>query len=92
MTPSDTIDGWVILRSGLIIAGLWLVYQVLLAAYNISPIHPLHRFPGPKVASASYLYEFYFDVVLWGKYTYKIRRMHEIYGLSSITHCLIRHN
>ncbi|KAF5568437.1 trichodiene oxygenase [Fusarium phyllophilum] len=40
---------------------IWLAYRMLLAAYDISPLHPLNRFPGPKVAAASYLYEAYYD-------------------------------
>jgi len=80
----DAAAGWLNLRSGVILVGMWLAYQLLRAAYNISPLHPLHRFPGPKAASMSYLYEFYFDVLLWGKYTHEIRRMHQAYGVALI--------
>ncbi len=81
MTFLNTVDGWLSVHTVIILAGLWLIYQLLRAVYNISPIHPLHNFPGPKAASISYLYEFYFDALLWGRYTHEMRRMHEIYGL-----------
>ncbi|KAF9890911.1 hypothetical protein FE257_005487 [Aspergillus nanangensis] len=60
--------------------GLWIGYRILIACYNISPLHPLSRFPGPKRAAASYLYEAYYDWVCLGRYGHEIRRMHERYG------------
>lgn len=62
---------------------LWAGYRVLIALYNISPLHPLSRFPGPKIAAASYLYEAYFDWWCVGRYGHEIRRMHERYGNST---------
>lgn len=59
---------------------LFLGYRLLLIIYNISPLHPLSRIPGPKLAAATYLPEFYYDVICGGKYTTKIREMREIYG------------
>ena len=68
--------------AGIIIrfAGLWLLYRVGLALYNVSPYHPLHQFPGPKLAAMPFVYEFWYDAILWGRYTTKIERLHEIYG------------
>lgn len=60
--------------------GLWVGYRILLALYNISPLHPLYRFPGPKKAAVSYAYEAYHDWWLAGRYTHQIRAMHERYG------------
>ncbi|KAI4603817.1 hypothetical protein KJ359_003637 [Pestalotiopsis sp. 9143b] len=62
------------------IVGAWLGYHVLIALYNVSPFHPLARFPGPKIAAASYLYEAYYDWILVGRYTREIRDMHQKYG------------
>lgn len=65
------------------LAGLvafYAAYKIALALYNISPLHPLSRFPGPKVAAASYLYEAYYDWWLVGRYGKVIARMHEQYG------------
>lgn len=66
-----------------LIGGL-LTYYVLLAVYNVSPLQPLHQFPGPKVAAMSYLYEAYFDWWLVGRYSQEIRQMHEKYGKLSL--------
>ncbi|KAK2823862.1 hypothetical protein FQN49_007546 [Arthroderma sp. PD_2] len=41
---------------------------------------PLSRFPGPKLAAATYLYEFYYDAILKGRYIFKIKELHEEYG------------
>ncbi|KAK2810032.1 hypothetical protein FQN50_003225 [Emmonsiellopsis sp. PD_5] len=62
------------------LVGVWLGYRMLIVLYNISPFHPLSRFPGPKTAAASYLYEGYYDWILQGRYGRKIREMHERYG------------
>lgn len=42
--------------------------------------HPLSRFPGPKLAAATFIYEFYYDVIKSGMYIWEIERMHEKYG------------
>ncbi|CDM33000.1 Cytochrome P450 [Penicillium roqueforti FM164] len=42
--------------------------------------HPLSKFPGPKLAALTSLYEFYYNVVLGGRYLWEIERMHEKYG------------
>ncbi|KAI1195543.1 putative cytochrome P450 [Nemania serpens] len=47
--------------------------------YNLY-FHPLAGFPGPKLAAATRLYEFYYDVIRKGKYVYKIEDMHKRYG------------
>jgi len=62
----------------------WVAYRVGIALYNISPYHPLARFPGPKIAAASYLYEAYYDWWLVGRYGKVIARMHESYGTFGI--------
>ncbi|KAI1978936.1 hypothetical protein LOZ54_006196 [Ophidiomyces ophidiicola] len=41
---------------------------------------PLSKFPGPKLAAATLWYEFYYDVVLKGQYTFKIKSLHQKYG------------
>jgi hypothetical protein len=67
----------------LALTGLWLGYHLLKALYNVSPLHPLSRIPGPKLAAATYWPEFYYDVVKFGCYTKEIRKMHEKYGKSN---------
>ncbi|KAJ8131833.1 hypothetical protein O1611_g1790 [Lasiodiplodia mahajangana] len=55
------------------------LFNVLLIIYR-STLHPLSKFPGPKLATCSYLYEFWFDIVQNGRYTHEIARLHKIYG------------
>ncbi|KAF9885046.1 hypothetical protein FE257_000777 [Aspergillus nanangensis] len=42
--------------------------------------HPLSKFPGPRLAAASSLYEFYFNVVRRGMFVWEIERLHQVYG------------
>ncbi|KXJ88374.1 cytochrome P450 [Microdochium bolleyi] len=58
----------------------WLFYRVAVALYNISPLHPLSHIPGPRLAAMSFFYEFWYDVVLGGKFTGQIAMMHKVYG------------
>ncbi|KAK7990689.1 hypothetical protein PG990_014969 [Apiospora arundinis] len=62
------------------LAGLFGLYRLAVALYNISPFHPLHKFPGPRLASMTYAYEAYYDFWLHGKYTLRIKAMHDNYG------------
>ena len=54
-------------------------YQVFKITYNLF-FHPLKHIPGPRLAAATYLEEFYHDVILYGRYTNRIKEMHEQYG------------
>jgi hypothetical protein len=56
----------------LVIICIWTIYSVFLG--------PLAKFPGPKLAAATLWYEFYYDVVLEGQYTFKIKEFHKKYG------------
>ncbi|EMD90794.1 hypothetical protein COCC4DRAFT_127633 [Bipolaris maydis ATCC 48331] len=60
------------------VVGLTL-YLLGLASYRLY-LHPLARYPGPKLAALTVLYEFYFDGIKRGRYTFEIERMHEKYG------------
>jgi hypothetical protein len=51
---------------------LWVFYQLQLG--------PLAKFPGPKLAAISRLYELYYDGITSGGYVAKIRKLHEVYG------------
>lgn len=79
-------------RNALVLIGLWLLYQLLKALYNISPLHPLSHVPGPKLAAATYIPEFYYDVVQFGRYTREIKKMHEKYGkqISVTSFCIYK--
>lgn len=45
-------------------------------------LHPLAKFPGPKLAAISTLYEGYYDVVHQGRYLWQIEKLHKQYGMS----------
>ncbi|KAK7953154.1 cytochrome P450 oxidoreductase [Apiospora saccharicola] len=64
----------------LILIGGFLVYQLILAAWHLSAFHPLSHIPGPRLAAATYLPEFYHDTIKYGRYTQQILKMHEKYG------------
>lgn len=60
---------------------VFFVFYVLgLYVYRIY-YDPLSKIPGPKLAAASLWYEFYYDVVKKGQYTWKIWEMHDRYGI-----------
>jgi hypothetical protein len=78
--PVPAISSMFSARNVLGLFGIWIVYKILQALYNVSPFHPLSGIPGPKLAAASYWPEFYHDVVRFGCYSKEIRKMHEVYG------------
>lgn len=55
---------------------LYSIYLLILRLY----FSPLRRVPGPTLAIWSFWYEFYYDVVLRGRYTWKIADLHKQYG------------
>jgi hypothetical protein len=62
------------------IVGAWTIYSVYLG--------PLASFPGPKLAAATRWYECYYDLVLGGQYTFKIKELHQKYGMSDLSFSL----
>lgn len=43
-------------------------------------LHPLARFPGPKLAAVTRGYQAYYDVWKGGKYIFKIEELHQEHG------------
>ncbi|KAK8133243.1 hypothetical protein PG999_001416 [Apiospora kogelbergensis] len=60
------------------IALLWL-HCIITVIYRLY-FHPLAKFPGPKIAAATHLYEVAWDYFGKGAYLYEIERMHLKYG------------
>jgi hypothetical protein len=58
---------------------LWIVFLVSLAIYRLY-FHPLAKFPGPKLAALTKWYEFYYEAILRGQFTFRIQEMHKKYG------------
>ncbi len=62
------------------LASIWLTYLISLALYRLY-FSPLAKFPGPKLAALTLWYEFYYDVIKRGRYTWKIAELHTHYGM-----------
>ena len=60
-----------------------LTYLISIALYRVY-FSPLAKFPGPKLAALTLWYEFYYDVVKRGRYTWKIGELHQQYGMLQI--------
>lgn len=58
---------------------IWFVYAVVLAVQRLW-FSPIAHIPGPKLAALTQFYEFYYDIILGGQYTFKIIEMHKKYG------------
>jgi hypothetical protein len=57
------------------------VYLSTLVLYHLF-LHPLAKFPSPKLAAVTRYYEGYFDLIRNGQYTFNIAEMHKKYGKS----------
>ncbi|OJD36070.1 cytochrome p450 [Diplodia corticola] len=60
-------------------AGLLLAYLAYGAVYRLC-LSPVAHFPGPRLAALTFWYEFYYDVLCSGRYTWRIAEMHKTYG------------
>lgn len=67
----------VLLLLGVVTTGV--VYLASLAVYRLY-ISPIARFPGPKLAALSRWYEFYYDCILPGQFSFHIQQLHKQYG------------
>lgn len=54
-------------------------FYVLRSIYRLY-FHPLSGIPGPKLAAVTHLYEFYYDVIIHGRFLFQIEKMHQQYG------------
>lgn len=43
-------------------------------------LHPLAKFPGPKLAAVTHWYEGYYEIMHHGRYIFEVEKMHKIYG------------
>ena len=59
-----------------------LLYTIYGAIYRLY-LSPIAHIPGPRFAALSFWNEFYYDVILIGRYTWKIGEYHEKYGRHS---------
>jgi len=64
---------------GVVLLVTWFVYVIYGAVYRLY-FSPLAKFPGPRLAALTRLYELYYEIVKGGQYTFKIGELHEKYG------------
>lgn len=57
----------------------FVLYCIVLVVYRLY-FSPIAKFPGPKLAASTLWYEFYYDVMKKGRYSWEIGKMHEKYG------------
>ncbi|PHH73159.1 hypothetical protein CDD82_5621 [Ophiocordyceps australis] len=62
-----------------LIASVCLIYALCLSVFRLW-MSPISHIPGPRLAAMTQFYEFYYDVVLGGQYTFKIGDLHRQYG------------
>lgn len=71
-----TNDRMSLLAIAALLLVIWMVGTVVYRFF----LHPLASFPGPKLAIATYCYEWYYDLIRGGQYTFKLKKLHEKYG------------
>lgn len=59
---------------------LYCLAQLAFVVYRLSPIHPLAKFPGPRLAKATGWYRTYHEVFRKGNMIDQLRALHSIYG------------
>ena len=62
-----------------VVASSFILYVILLYAYRLT-LHPLAKFPGPRLPAVTLWCEFYHDFFHTGQYLFRIRDMHAKYG------------
>ena len=62
------------------VALVTILLLLLSLAFNRLYLSPLAKFPGPKLAALTRWYEFYYEVVLRGQFTFHITELHKKYG------------
>lgn len=67
----------------LVLTTLAFLYCAGLGAYRLI-FSPLARFPGPKIAALTSWYEFYHDYWCQGTYIFRIKEMHQAYGMRTL--------
>ncbi|CAF9929306.1 MAG: hypothetical protein GOMPHAMPRED_005365 [Gomphillus americanus] len=69
-------DGKLLLLGISLLAVVYKVTRILYRFY----FHPLAKIPGPPLAIATYLYEWYYDIWHHGTYNSRLPQLHEKYG------------
>ena len=75
LSPSSTT------QLAFFIVASFIVYASVVVIYRLF-FHPLARFPGPRLAACTHLYEQYFDLIKnpGGQFLFHVEELHKIYG------------
>ncbi|KAK6225057.1 hypothetical protein QIS74_03384 [Colletotrichum tabaci] len=79
MAMHDFMSSFTLPQLAGLLFGLWLLYAAQLGVRRLY-FSPISHIPGPRLAALTQYYEFYYDIVLRGQYTFKIIEMHREYG------------
>ncbi|TQN71801.1 N-acetyltryptophan 6-hydroxylase ivoC [Colletotrichum shisoi] len=79
MAMHDFMSSFTLAQLAGLLFGLWLLYAAQLGVRRLY-FSPISHIPGPRLAALTQYYEFYYDIVLRGQYTFKIIEMHREYG------------
>ena len=66
-----------------LVVGVAVFYYFVYIAFSRLLVSPISHIPGPRLAAFTFWYEFYYDVVLKGRYTWKIQELHKKYGANT---------
>lgn len=69
---------WRLAAVAALLPTLYTLYGAIWRLY----LSPVSHIPGPRLAAMTLWVELYYDVVLCGRYTFKIMEYHEKYGRS----------
>jgi hypothetical protein len=77
-----------ILKAFILPAVLGVLYYVGLAVYRLY-WSPLAAFPGPKLAALTTWYDFYYEIIKDGQFTFHIKDLHKEFGMNSLPAIII---
>lgn len=76
---SDSFTKGVLEALPVLLAASLALYGIGLTVYRLY-LHPLAKFPGPRLAAVTSFYEGYYEIVLKGQYSRQISKLHDQYG------------
>lgn len=79
VTPQDILATLTWGNAICLFVGIWLAYAAGLSVQRLW-LSPVSHIPGPRLAALTQYYEFYYDVVLGGQFTFKLLELHKVYG------------
>ena len=68
-----------------VLCAVAVLYPLAVVIYRLY-LDPLSTIPGPKLAAITFWYEYYYDGIKKGQYTFQIEKLHKQYGMKSQCH------